>query len=289
MNVQWFLSRWRPISAVLAIVLSSLLGIGLVVADDDGDGQPDRITVTAPTATPTVTPSATDVLEEAAAEQPPAAAPAGDVGHDLRAEPSAPGKHQGQARTEAIAENLAPRGPPAARVFGPKCVVDYSGQVYSDRAHPATQFVLHYTVSSNRAGWSDVRAIQNYFKSTRVASAHYIIDFEGHCLKMVPLSKKAWTQGNANSASVSVEIIATGRETREQWLASPLIKYRKLARLARRVMDSAGFPLRRTNPVGCVFPSGLTDHLRLECGNHHTDVAPNFPWRKFMRDLRTVR
>lgn len=207
-------------------------------------------------------------------------------GADLRLETGVSAKDA--ATTNRIAGRLGPVRQSAA-AFGPTCREDYSGQVWSSRGVRPTEFVLHYTVSANRPGWSDVLAIENYFSSTRVASSHFIVDFEGHCLKMVPLSRKAWTQGNANPWATSVEIIATGRETNAQWRASPLIRNGVLAKLVRRVMDYQRLPLRRVDPVGCVFPAGWTDHNHLECGNHHTDVAPAFPFQVFARQLRAVR
>lgn len=170
----------------------------------------------------------------------------------------------------------------------PSCVRDYSGQVYSSRngVRP-TEFHLHYTVSANRAGWGDVRAIQDYFKRTRVGSSTFIVDFEGHCLKMVPESQKPWTAGNANPWAVSVEIVATGSETKAQWRSSPLFQKKVLARLVRNVMDRWGMHVKWVDPIGCVFPSGWSDHNALECGNNHTDVGDTFPFGLLGKQLHS--
>jgi hypothetical protein len=207
-----------------------------------------------------------------------------DLRHESGISPAARERNRAfEARPDA--------GPRARRpvVPMPACRKDFSGEVWSSRGGVRpTEFVLHYTVSANRPGWADVLAIENFFSTARTASSHWIVDFEAHCLKMVRERDKAWTQGNANPWALSVEIIATGRESAAQWRASPLIRGGVLARLVRNVMDRWDLPIRRVDPAGCVFPPGLTDHNRLECGNFHTDVAPSFPWRVFMRQLRAL-
>jgi N-acetyl-anhydromuramyl-L-alanine amidase AmpD len=215
--------------------------------------------------------------------------PGSDLDSNLRKETGI--SKADRRKNEAIGERIRARKRPSpARAIAPDCREDFDGHVWSSRnGVTPTQFVLHYTVSSNRAGWDDVYAIKNYFENTRVGSSHFIMDFEGHCLKMVPGSEKAWTQGNANPYSYSVEIIATGRETATQWRNSPLFQNRTLARLVRSVMDAHDLRLRRTNPVGCVFPEGWTDHDALECGNDHHDVTPNFPYWTFANQLDEVR
>lgn len=150
-----------------------------------------------------------------------------------------------------------------------------------------TMFVLHYTVSSNRPGIGDLNAIRGLFNSPSFgASSTYGIDFAGNCQQWVPESQKPWTNGTQNPRSITVEIIATGRESRAQWLASPLIRNGRLAALARDSMRRNGIPLRRVDPVGCGAPAGWTDHDSLECGNSHTDVRPTFPYDVFARQLR---
>jgi hypothetical protein len=258
----WVAANKRLVAAALTAVLA-LVGVPLVVTADDPAPPP-------PTAAPP-------------AEAP---APASDLTSDLREEAGIPPEDAAANRKTQGARRSPARAPAVAR---PPCRTDYSGGVWSSRngVRP-TEFVLHYTVSSNRPGWADVLAIENYFSSSRVASSTYIVDFEGHCLKMVPESQKPWTQGNANPWAISVEIIATGRESVQQWRDSRLIKDKVLARLVRNVMDRWGLPLRWVNPVGCVFPPGLTTHARLECNNFHTDVDPHFPHKLFLRQVRAL-
>lgn len=280
------MSRWKMLSvhpgivAVLALFAGGLFTEIVIDSGDDGHGNKTRT-----------------IRVEVGKKAP--------VG-DLQVEPEAPSKpgsaettlrdetpdevprevlEAGQDETSVLAERLEPEPVGGAQTVS--CRKDFSGGVYSSRnGQRPTEFVLHYTVSPNRPGWGDVLGIRDYFTRTRIASAHYIVDFEGHCLQMVPTTHKAWTQGSANPWAISVEIIATGRETRADWESSPLFSKRVLVNLARDNMRRYGIPLRRVNPQGCVFVPGWTDHDSLECGNDHTDVTPNFPYALFAKQLR---
>jgi hypothetical protein len=133
-------------------------------------------------------------------------------------------------------------------------------------------FVLHYTVSPNRPGRSDVDGITAYFNNPgSQASSNYVIDNEGNCNLIVPESAKAWTQGYMNPWSISVEVINTGSESSYAGTAG-------LAKLGLVVSDATrrwGIPLRRGRTSGCtIVRSGVVDHDSLGCGNNHTDIRP---------------
>lgn len=171
---------------------------------------------------------------------------------------------------------------------GYSCRRDFSANHSSRNGQKVLLYVLHYTVSPNRGGWGDVYSIRDLFKILGFgASSTYIMDFEGNCLQIVRESDKAWTQGNFNGRSISIEIIATGRETRTQWEQAPLMRNGYLSAFSYDVMRRNGLPIRFVDPVGCeVQRAGYTDHNHLECGNNHTDVAPSFPFSKFKSQLR---
>lgn len=134
-------------------------------------------------------------------------------------------------------------------------------------------FVLHYTVSANRVGWSDVNAIVGLFdRPAFAASSNYVIDGEGHCAYIVRESDKAWTQAALNPVAISAEVINTGHEQR--YMAQP-----GLVKLAEVVSDA----LKRWEiPVqlgavsgGVVTRAGIVDHgmLGVAGGGHH-DISP---------------
>lgn len=201
-----------------------------------------------------------------------------DVTSNLKTEGPVPAVVE--QRNEQLGDSLKPRPVGGAQSYS--CRHDFSGHVYSSRnGIKPSEFVWHWTASPNRPGWGDVLGIQAYFKSTHAASATYIIDFEGHCLQMVPFDQKPWTQLAFNPTSVSVEVIATGSEPTSVWMNSPLVKKGILADLTRDNLRRLGAPLRWVDPVGCNAPAGITDHNHLECGNDHTDVAPYGPPRGF--------
>lgn len=275
------MNRW--IAGLIAF--AAFLGVtGIVVTfvDDDGDGGPDRIRIEVQTHAP-----AGDL-----------AAPAEDTGDDpaqsvLRDEtpPGAAPQTLEQGAAEADQIELEPKEVGGAQNYEIK--QDFSGAVYSSRngAH-VLNFIVHCTVSPNLPGWGDVYAIRDYFKRTRIASATFIGDFEGHILQMVPRDQKPWTTGWFNPWSETIEIVSTCTESREQWMGSTLIRDGILASLMRDEMNRNGIPIRRVDPVGCTVPTGYFDHAHAECGNFHTDISYgcrsltgeptyvgcNFPW-----------
>lgn len=154
----------------------------------------------------------------------------------------------------------------------PGCVTRFVGNRSGRNGARPALIVLHYTVSPNRPGRSDVDGITAYFNSPRSqASSHYVIDAEGNCNYIVPETLKAWTQGFLNPWSIAIEQINTGREGRYAGPAG-------LAKLGLVVSDIAkrwGIPLRRGSAPGCgVSRSGIVDHNQLGCRNDHTDINP---------------
>lgn len=266
------------------VALCAGVTVTVVVADPDQDGRPDQATVIVERAAPQ---PAGDLAVPTPASPGATVAPPQSVLRD-ETPPAvrAPELDAGRAANERRDDRLPARPQPVGGAQNYSCRQDFSGNVYSSRrGQRPLSAKLHYTVSPNVPGWGDVRAVQGYFKRTRVGSSTFIVDFEKNCLQMVPLDAAPWTQGAFNRTSWSIEIIATGRETRQQWLASPLIRDGMLAALVRDTNQRLGLPLRWVDPVGCVDQLGITDHDLLECGNVHTDVKPAFPTDVFMRQV----
>jgi hypothetical protein len=138
----------------------------------------------------------------------------------------------------------------------------------------ATWQVLHYTVSSNRAGWDDVNAIISLFSNPgRQASSNFVIDTEGNCAYIVPIESKAWTQAGGNPWSISYEIIATGGEPRYLEPAGQA----KLKSVVAQVATRTGIPLRRGATSSSCTPvrSGIVHHKDFGlCGGGHVDITP---------------
>lgn len=130
--------------------------------------------------------------------------------------------------------------------------------------------VLHYTVSPNRPGWSDVDAIIALFdRPSSQASSHFIIDREGHCAYIVPIEAKSWTQAAGNPLAVSYEIINSGRES--GFLDSA--GYAKLKSVMREVSRRTGIPMRAGDVSS--GKSGIVQHK--DGGNAwggHVDITP---------------
>lgn len=140
-----------------------------------------------------------------------------------------------------------------------------------------SQWVLHITVSSP----GSLRAIWNLFNTPSFgASSTYLLELDKECEQIVPFGNRPWTQLTFNNVSESVEIV-TNLMTKNEWLASPIMRDAFLAQLTVERLKARGLPPRHVNPNGCTPQAGYMDHDDLECGNNHIDVGDTFPWGKF--------
>jgi hypothetical protein len=268
---------WQRLVSLVAILLAGV-SVTLVITDGGGPGNTHSRTIT--------------VHVGAKAQAPPGGELETKDPSALRDETPASVPAPVLAAAEKVEEKAAEPLPavdnplPVGGAQGYSCRTDYAKRGFGDRRAGAKVMgvKLHYTVAPNIPGWSDVDGVGDYLERVGL-SAHLIVDFEGHCEKKVPFEKNAYTQGAFNSTSESIEIQATGRETRAQWLASPLFKKQILAAIVRDRLRARGLPLRFVDPVGCTDRLGYTDHNHLECGNNHTDVSPSFPFDVFQAQL----
>jgi hypothetical protein len=179
-----------------------------------------------------------------------------------------------EAQQDALAASdqlpiVTPDAAPEQRGCKTELVQDYS----SRRGVRPRIFVMHYTVSPNRPGWSDVDSIVSLFNTPAFqASSNYVIDAEGHCAYIVRESDKAWTQAALNPVSISIEQINTGHEA----------TYAGTAGLAKDAMVVSDALKRWEIPVqlgkvvnGVVVTPGIVDHgmLGVAGGGHH-DISP---------------
>lgn len=258
------------------------------VVDRDQEQQPDEV-IEAHDSRPGETPP----LGADPTPNGPEPAPSVDLHEDTRDE-TPPGVtpeqlKEGAKKTEALQEKeaLEPEEPAGAQAY--RCVrrpvVNQSALSGPYAARGRQHGVaLHFTVSDP----GSLFAIRDLFNRPSFgASSNYGWDWAAprgdYCHVWVDVGRKAWAQGAANSAYVSIEIHTRDR-SRASWIAN--LRDGRLAALVRDLAKQTGAPLRLVDPQGCVFPPGLTDHDRLECGNTHWDVGKNFPWDYFLAQVR---
>lgn len=267
---------WRKIlGALLAVVLAA--GVTIAVVDNGPDHEPGK-----PRRSVTITlggpqPGVQKVVVSKTALQ---AAKPGEADEQLRDEsPPVLPAAQLQSRDQQLAKfrtaDHLPSHFPASAPQQRGCVTRLVRNYSSRHGVRPRVFVLHYTVSANRPGWSDVDAIVGLFNNAGVsASSNYVVDAEGHCAYIVREVDKAWTQAAANPFSISVEVVNTGGERTYAGSAG-------LAKLGTIISDSTkrwNIPLRRGLVSGCrVVRSGVVDHHSLgACGGGHFDISPPF-------------
>lgn len=295
--------RLRAALAALLLV-AGLFGVGIWI-DDDGDGWPDRQltdrgfrTIADPPgpAAPVVADRDQQLEADEVAEA--AKSPADRAGnidlHEDTRDETPPGVtrgelERGQEKTEQLVEKerLQPQRPAGAQNY--RCVsrpVGNQSALSGQWAIRGKQWgvALHFTVSDPGSLFT-IRDLFN--RPSFGASSNYGWDWAAprgeYCHVWVRVGRKAWAQGPANSAYVSIEIHTRDR-SRASWIAN--LKDGRLAALVRDLLAETGAPIRLVDPVGCVFPPGLTDHDRIECGMTHWDVGKNFPWDVFLRLVR---
>ncbi len=257
-------------TAVTLVVLAAIaiaLAIGYAVAPDDKPAPPATITVPLDGLDAGKAPDRSIEVPAVAVQQ-----AAAVVHDDLASESGA--TPEALAQEADIAATQKPLATAGATAGFAGCRTSFVGNQSSRRGVRPQVQTLHYTVSPNRPGWSDVNAITAFFdRSSSQASSHFIIDAEGNCAYIVPIEAKAWTQAAGNPTSVAYEIIATGRESRYLEPAGEA----KLRAVAREVAKRTGIPLRRgAVSASCVVTrTGIVEHRDWgTCGGGHVDITP---------------
>lgn len=266
-------ATWKVWVPVLVVVLAAF-GVGLTVADDDGDGRPDRVVIEkrVKPAVPVAVgvdgpdkdsrPDDVIVLDREAREvaQNAQGTPERfDMSGDLRGEDGTPvGQREGPLATPNV----------------PGCRTRFLPTNFSNRVSTVKGFGVHYTAGLNRPGWSDMDGLTAFASSPSAGvSWHFLIDAEGHCYYSVPLDKKAWTIGNLNSQLVNVEVIGRGDEAT---FPAGTAGAKKLGRVARFVAKVYKFPVRLGAVSNCqVTVSGIVTHwMGGACSGGHVDIKP---------------
>jgi N-acetyl-anhydromuramyl-L-alanine amidase AmpD len=283
------MSSVKSVIVTIVVAVGAVVGYAMVTNDIDLSGGPPAertVAITVPVPGPDVVVKADadtsfDPAEQQAAEH------AGLRLHQDTRDETPPGVSRealeaGEQRTADLAEKelLKPEHAAGAQNYSCKRrpVVNQSA-LTSKRVGVA----LHFTVSDP----GSLNAIFGLFNRRSFgASSNYGFELVNlKCEQWVSEGRKAWAQGTANSAYVSIEIVSKDR-SRSSWLATPALRRGVLASLVRDIAKRVGAPLRLVDPRGCVFLPGITDHDRLECGNSHWDVGRSFPWNEFMRQVK---
>lgn len=258
--------KWPGVVALIAAIFAA--GLAITFTHDDSG---TSLTVTVNAKPHDGVPTTTVEVPKAAVEQ---AAPV--IESNLKNPPAVTSpavldRVQAEADRNRRTTEALPTAGASASV--PGCVTRFVANQSSRRGVRPRQHWLHYTVSANRPGWSDVNAIVALFnRPSFAASSHFVIDAEGNCAYIVPLEAKAWTQAAANPFAVSYEIIATGREA--DYLQSA--GYAKLRSVMRTVSARTGIPLTQGTVVNCLPRKfGIVQHRDggLCSGGHH-DIGP---------------
>jgi hypothetical protein len=260
-------ASWRPWIAIICAVIAAATGV--VVTVTDGGNNTISITVQGPAGPTTVvtTPEAkadavASATHENARDESPAAAPASEL-DAARAQ---------QARLAA--KDRLPATLPDAAPSQAGCRSRFVRNYSSRNGVRPRLLVMHYTVSRNAPGFTDVNAITQLFNQPAfAASSNYVIDRDGNCNYIVREGDKAWTQAAGNPVSISWEIVNMGQGD------GPLFSAGGLKKMARIVSDSARrwhIPIQRGSVSGCVVVRpGIIDHRTFgACGGNHNDIFP---------------
>ena len=197
-----------PLRALLAAILTILAALVVTITIVDEDG-PDGPAAAKTTITVRLAPSARAAVPDRELEVPKAAVAAVAASsaddHDGSKSETPPGVkpetlEAGREQQDELAaqDNLpvTPRPPPRPR--RPGAAHGSSPATRAAAGSPPACSSLHYTVSPNSPGWTDVDGITGYFaRASTNASSNYVVDNEGHCNYIVRESDKGLDAGRA--------------------------------------------------------------------------------------------
>lgn len=148
--------------------------------------------------------------------------------------------------------------------------------------------VLHSTEGSNVPdSTADLRGCTDYLcRSIVQASAHVIVDGDGHSARLVADEQKAWHVAQYNPFALGIEQI--GHAASEHWTRDEI---REAARWIARWSKKYNIPI-RVGAVngGFVTRSGVVTHKMLGVfGGGHVDPGPRYPLDACLRLARFYR
>jgi len=150
--------------------------------------------------------------------------------------------------------------------------------------------VLHSTESSDLAGLTDIRGVINWFDNPQAqASAHVVIDKDGHSGQAVRDDAKAWHCMNFNSVSLGIEQIGRAAFGYAKWVTRRKQR-RKVAQYIAYWSKKYGIPIQRGKVSGGqVVKAGVVTHRQLKAagGGHHDPGA--YPFALTLRLARRLK
>jgi N-acetyl-anhydromuramyl-L-alanine amidase AmpD len=135
-------------------------------------------------------------------------------------------------------------------------------------------------------------SIQSYCqRRSDTVSCHEAVDNDSVVCGVRPFDT-AWTTGSINNFSYSYELSGRASQTKEQWADE--FSTAMIAIVAKRVAKAAlcwNIPIRKLTPAELkAGASGICGHVdqtvAYEVKGGHTDPGPNFPWEKFLNQVR---
>jgi N-acetyl-anhydromuramyl-L-alanine amidase AmpD len=135
--------------------------------------------------------------------------------------------------------------------------------------------VVHSTESDNRSGNGDLAAVADFLaRPGTQASAHVMVDADGHSARLVADGEKAWHCAGYNSVSLGIEQV--GRAAQAQWTRDEI---RECARWVARWSKLYSIPIRKgAVDGGRVTRSGVLRHSDLGVlGGGHLDPGRGYP------------
>jgi hypothetical protein len=165
--------------------------------------------------------------------------------------------------------------PPFAADSMPGCRTRFFTTNWSARSGNAkpSLFWLHYTAGPDLPGSrADVDGLTAFGNQPSAAvSWHLNMDKDGNCDYNVPLRYKAWTEADANSTGIGIEVAGKGNP--------PYLRaggYRELARIYLEIHRRYNIPLRLGGVSNCSpTRSGIVTHwMGGPCSGGHVDIKP---------------
>ena len=148
---------------------------------------------------------------------------------------------------------------------------------YSSRGGSGVRLVVVHTAE----GSTSYQSLGAYFGSTSsgVSSHTGIDDTPGRLGEYVKRTGKAWTQGNANPYSVSTELCAFAKWSRDEWMRHPVM-LETCAAWIREECNHYGLPITKLSASAAQSGGrGVCGHVDLgTAGGGHWDPGPDFPW-----------